>query len=121
MGEFLSGLGGQVTSFIAIETVDGSLKRSRGTLFAEQVETLARGSRFYLFELSGAEIRGLADGASEARWKLAQAMSIRFPEFAPRLPRRRKPWQSEDDRIGLFLAVTAGVAAWRRLGAVPDV
>jgi hypothetical protein len=33
------------------------------------------------------------------------AIAKRFPELAPRLPRFRKPWMSEDYRMSIFDAV----------------
>lgn len=36
---------------------------------------------------------------------IAVAIADRFPELAPRLPRVRKPWMSEDYRMSIFDAV----------------
>jgi len=35
----------------------------------------------------------------------------RFPELAPRLPRFRKPWMSEDYRMSIFDAVAFGLTS----------
>jgi len=37
--------------------------------------------------------------------EIAGAIAKRFPELAPRLPRFRKPWMSEDYRMSIFDAV----------------
>ena len=37
--------------------------------------------------------------------EIAIAIAERFPELAPRLPRFRKPWMSEDYRMSIFDAV----------------
>jgi len=37
--------------------------------------------------------------------EIAVAISKCFPELASRLPRPRKPWMSEDERMGIFDAV----------------
>ena len=37
--------------------------------------------------------------------EIAIAIAERFPELAPRLPRSRKPWMSEDYRMSIFDAV----------------
>ena len=39
----------------------------------------------------------------------AQAIAIQIPAFAPRLPRARKPWMSQDERQCLFDAAALGV------------
>ena len=43
------------------------------------------------------------------KYEIAIAIAKRFPELAPRLPRLRKPWMSEDDRMSIFDAI--GLAA----------
>src|SRR5262249_14989144 len=43
-------------------------------------------------------------GASN-KYEIAIAVAKRFPELAPRLPRFRKPWMSEDYRMSIFDAV----------------
>ena len=35
-------------------------------------------------------------------------MANHFPELAPRLPRFRKPWMSEDYRMSIFDAIAFG-------------
>lgn len=107
-------------SLLAIRDVKGSLKRRRGQLFFDVVKDIAEDREIHLNELSKAEIQALSHSERQAKWDVALAMSLSFPEIARRLPPRRKPWQSEDDRIGLFLAVAAGVAAWKRFGLVRD-
>jgi hypothetical protein len=49
----------------------------------------------------------------EARSKhdIAVALVDRFPELAPRLPRPRKPWTSEDARMRIFDALSFILAA----------
>jgi len=36
---------------------------------------------------------------------IANEIAKRFPELAPRLPRLRKPWMSEDERMSIFDAI----------------
>jgi hypothetical protein len=40
--------------------------------------------------------------------QIATALTLLFPELLQHLPRKRKPWQSEDERMSLFAA--AGMA-----------
>ena len=41
--------------------------------------------------------------------EIAVAIANRFPDLAPRLPRFRKPWMSEDYRMTIFDAVALAV------------
>ena len=47
-------------------------------------------------------------GAS-TKFEIATAIAGRFPELAPRLPRFRKPWMSEDYRMRIFDAVALAI------------
>jgi Holliday junction resolvasome RuvABC endonuclease subunit len=47
-------------------------------------------------------------GASN-KHEIATAIAKQFPDLAPRLPRFRKPWMSEDYRISIFDAVGFGI------------
>jgi Holliday junction resolvasome RuvABC endonuclease subunit len=51
-------------------------------------------------------------GASNKQ-EIAIAIANRFPELAPRLPRFRKPWMSEDYRMSIFDSVAFAIAFLR--------
>jgi len=46
-----------------------------------------------------------AGSDATTKQEIAIAIAERFPELAPRLPRFRKPWMSEDYRMSIFDAV----------------
>jgi hypothetical protein len=48
------------------------------------------------------------------KYKIALAIAGRFPELAWRLPPVRKPWMSEDARMGIFDAVALALAFYAR-------
>ena len=48
------------------------------------------------------------------KYKIALAIAGRFPELAWRLPPIRKPWMSEDTRMGIFDAVALALAFYAR-------
>ena len=58
------------------------------------------------------QTRALSTVKPTTKWDVADAIAGWFPEIADRLPHRRKPWETEDERIGLFMALAAAVAAW---------
>ena len=45
------------------------------------------------------------------KFQVAQAIAKMFPELTPRLPRHRKPWMSEDERMNIFDAASFGLTA----------
>lgn len=56
--------------------------------------------------------RGLATKAQTARW-----VAMCCPELAPRLPPIRKPWMSEDERMGIFDAAALALFAVETAGS----
>jgi hypothetical protein len=48
------------------------------------------------------------------KYKIALAIAGRFPELAWRLPPIRKPWMSEDARMGIFDSVALALAFYAR-------
>jgi hypothetical protein len=46
--------------------------------------------------------QALSECAATTKYDIAVAIAKRFPELAPRLPRFRKPWMSEDYRMSIF-------------------
>jgi Holliday junction resolvasome RuvABC endonuclease subunit len=53
--------------------------------------------------------RFFSDTGHATKRAIAVAIAERFPELAPRLPRIRKPWMSEDERMSIFDAVALAV------------
>jgi len=47
----------------------------------------------------------LSESGASTKHESAVAIAKRFPELAPRVPRFRKPWMSEDYRMSIFDAV----------------
>ena len=53
--------------------------------------------------------KAFSESGASTKYEIAIAIANRFPELAPRLPRFRKPWMSEDYRMSIFDAVGFGV------------
>lgn len=103
--------------FVAFEPEAGRRKRHRGRLFGEVVTSVCSAYGIMMLAVESQETRALADVTHPTKWDVADVMAERFPELAPKLPARRKPWQGEDDRIGLFVALATASAAWERFRA----
>jgi len=54
--------------------------------------------------------QAFSESGASNKQEIATAIAGRFPELAPRLPRFRKPWMSEDYRMSIFDAVALGLA-----------
>jgi len=53
--------------------------------------------------------QAFSESGASNKHEIALAIAKRFPELAPRLPRFRKPWMSEDYRMSIFDAVGLGL------------
>jgi hypothetical protein len=53
-------------------------------------------------------------GFESNKYEVASALAKQFPALASRLPPKRKIWQSEDYRMGIFDAAALGVAYFVR-------
>jgi Holliday junction resolvasome RuvABC endonuclease subunit len=54
--------------------------------------------------------QAFSESGASNKYEIAVAIANRFPELAPRLPRFRKPWMSEDYRMSIFDAVGLALA-----------
>lgn len=99
--------------FIAFDETDVERKRIRGRLFAHFLRKSCGEHQLMLVHASGRHAVDLGRLRPLTRWEIASAIAGQFRELAHKLPEKRKPWQSEDDRMGIFMALASSVAAWR--------
>lgn len=57
-----------------------------------------------------ATLRHFAREGFTTKRQVAVALSVRFPELSQHLPPERKPWMSEDERMGIFDSLAFGLA-----------
>jgi hypothetical protein len=98
--------------FVASESHAGLNKRHRGQLFSEAVIVACAAHHIMVLEVNSADSLGVSGVSQPTKWDVAAAMAKCFPEVERKLPKRRKPWQGEDDRIGLFIALAVATVAW---------
>lgn len=68
---------------------------------------LAEERRIGLCQVSKKIVQGILGPAT--RTQIAQQLAKRFPELVSRLPAMRKPWNSEDERMHIFDALSLAV------------
>src|SRR6266853_3466127 len=77
-------------------------------------ESQARSRRIPARYLSRRDVNRAFVGFESNKYEVASALAQQFPALASRLPPRRKCWQSEDYRMGIFDAAAVGVAYFSR-------
>jgi hypothetical protein len=99
--------------FVAFDPRAASKKRSRGRLFRHYVAEACRLDGALLIPIRGLTTRNGRGRRRATRWQIASDVAGQFKELALRLPARRRAWQSEDDRIGIFLALATAIVVWQ--------
>ena len=98
-----------------VESLSTTTKRCRGRTFIKTAISRLETAGAFVVPVAARTMVKFASGPRPSKWDIADAISRRFPEMAHRLPRRRKPWQSEDERLGLFMAAGLALLGWEEL------
>ena len=90
----------------------GSRRAPRIKKLNRQIRGLAEKRKITVRLISGNQLRSLLlDNPKGTKQEMAEMIAMRFPnEFASRLPRKRKTWESEDGRMDIFDAAALAVA-----------
>jgi hypothetical protein len=92
-------------------TVEGARRSKRAAELIEELGTQARLRKVRTVRLSRERVvEGFAPEAKR-KHEIAVALCERFPELRSRLPRVRRPWESEDERMNIFDALALAVIA----------
>lgn len=94
--------------FVALERREGA--RGKRAEFIAAVREVATAKGVMVLEVG--DVRAFFGVPEATRWETAKAVADTFPKVARFLPKRRKPWQAEPERVGLFMALGAAVSAW---------
>ncbi len=98
--------------FVSFELEASRKKRHRGQMFGDVVTSACAVHGIMILTVESKHVKELANVPRPTKWDVADAIAKRFPEVAHKLPTRRKAWQSEDDRVGLFMALASAVSTW---------
>src|SRR5206468_1523364 len=92
-------------SVIVVEDYEGKGSRRcrRIGQLINDISKLALKRKIRVRSFSRAKVKqAFFESGASTKYGIALAIAKRFPELAPRLPRFRKPWMSEDYRMSIF-------------------
>jgi Holliday junction resolvasome RuvABC endonuclease subunit len=90
----------------------GSRRCRRIERLINDISKLASKKKIRVRSFSRAKVKqAFSDCGASTKQEIAIAIASRFPELAPRLPRFRKPWMSEDYRMSIFDAVALAMTS----------
>jgi len=90
----------------------------RNTKMLATIERQARSRGIPVRFISRKDVNRAFVGFESNKYEVATALAKQFPALASRLPPKRKCWQSEDYRMGIFDAAAVGVAYFTRRRSV---
>jgi Holliday junction resolvasome RuvABC endonuclease subunit len=99
-------------SVIVVEdyATKGSQRCSRIRELIDDISQLAATRNVKVRRFSRVKVKqAFSESNASTKYDIAVAIANRFPELAPRLPRFRKPWMSEDYRMSIFDAIAFGL------------
>lgn len=67
------------------------------------------------------QVREVFQGSGETKQEIAEAIARFFPELESKLPRYRKPWMSEDERMNIFDALSFALTVLRSPEALREI
>jgi len=102
---------------VVLENVDKKRTRKRTTSRIAAVKRYAANRRIAVVNVSRNQVRATF-GERSTKHDIAVAIAEVFPELVPRLPRKRKLWTSEDERMNIFDALSFVLTA---LAGMPEV
>ncbi len=95
---------------LVVEDGRGSRRRERARRLIRGIKSIAKRRKMPIVFVSRSRVRDVFAPAS-TKQEIAEAIAEIFPELRSRLPRKRKPWTTEDERMSIFDAVAFVVAA----------
>jgi Holliday junction resolvasome RuvABC endonuclease subunit len=99
-------------SVVVVEDYEGKGSRRcrRIQRLIAEISKLVAKNKIKIKRFSRAKVKqAFSEAGASTKYQIAMAIANRFPELAPRLPRFRKPWMSEDYRMSIFDAVAFGL------------
>lgn len=100
---------------LVVEDMESSRRGRWARQFVTVVTRFAAEEGIAIRAVSRQEVREHFRPSGATKYEIAVAITRLFPELASRLPRKRKPWMSEDERMSIFDALSFVLIALRRL------
>lgn len=106
-------------TFLVVEHHTLTRRRRRARRIIEKIGSTGDALGLPVIEVSRPQVREHFSQTDGTKYEIALALAALFPELEHRLPRKRKPWMSEDERMNIFDALsfvaTALGANWPQL------
>ena len=95
---------------LVIEDGRGTRRGARARRIIKGIEEIAKRRKLPVLRVSRSRVREMFDPPA-TKQEIAEGIARVFPELVSRLPRPRKPWMSEDERMSIFDALSFCLAA----------
>ena len=96
---------------LVLPTWEGSRYGERSREVLELVGREASARKVEVLRMEGEEVRRRFSDVGLTKHDRAVALAERFPELSSRLPKKRRPWQTQDERLAVFDAAMLVIAS----------
>lgn len=100
-------------SLMVLEDLRGSPRGPRARRRVKRIREEAQRRGIAVRAASWSTVRSLFAPALPTTYEVCLGVAKWFPELAPRLPRPRRPWETEDERVHLFRAAALALSLLR--------
>jgi hypothetical protein len=101
--------------FVVVRREAYSTKRLRGHLFRSALLAACRVQGIMILHIQRRTLEILTGRPRPSKWDIAACAARCYPGMAHKLPGKRKAWESEDERVHVFVALAVALAAWHSL------
>lgn len=102
-------------AFVVLEDMEHTQRRVRAARRIGAIAKYGVARKIRVQLVSRGAVRLLFSATGSTKYDIAVAIAKVYPELQPRVPRRRKPWMSEDERMNIFDAMSFALTAFRSL------
>lgn len=103
-------------SLLVLEDMENTQRRRRAVRRIADLARYGLAKQIPVQLVSREAVRALFSATGSTKYEIAVAIAKVYPELEPRLPRRRKLWTSEDERMNIFDAVSFALVALHATG-----
>lgn len=102
---------------VVLENPDGSRRGETARKLIKRFASRALRQDIAVAFASRKEVKEFFEGNGKNKYTIAEEIGRQFPELTPRVPKKRRPWDSEVERMSIFDAISFALTVLSRNSA----
>ncbi|HEY6220264.1 MAG TPA: hypothetical protein VIV65_09400 [Gemmatimonadaceae bacterium] len=100
-------------SLVVVEVTTNSRRGTRAREWIRRLVAFVRRRGITVQQVTRADVQESFRASGTGKWEIATAVARLLPDLETRLPHKRKPWTTEDERMNIFDAASFALVALR--------